>query len=40
MEGVERLRLGKRRIVTQDAWRNPVEVCGARGGPKQVEGST
>ena len=40
IEGIERLRLGKRRIVLQNSERNSVEMCGARGGPKKVEGST
>ena len=40
IEGVERLHIGKRRIVSQDAERDLVEMCKARGGPKKIEGST
>ena len=31
---------GERRIVPQDARRNLVEMCRARGGPKKIKGST
>ena len=40
IEGVERLHLGKGRIVPQNVERKSVEMCGAREGPKKVEGST
>lgn len=36
----ERICPGERRTILQDARRNLVEVCGARRGPKKVEGST
>ena len=39
IKGVKRLCIGKRRIVSQDAKWNPVEMCRARGSLKKVEGS-
>ena len=38
-ENTEGLYPGERRILPQDAGRNTIKMCGARGSPKKIEGS-
>ena len=38
-ENTEGIYPGERRIVPQDAGRNTIKMCGARGSPKKIEGS-